>query len=195
METLSKSAVKIWRIGNKIFLDWKPLLFQPRRESPYTTEAQRGHWPFLLFCFLFFTFQFFGFSFYQFWFLFLTFVILLHSFDVMLMVITHARRIHCPDIFVRQHFSTGDGWHNLFTMPDQLFSYHWRKRRIAISAQKRFIQGRLMLRLSHILVGLKLNFTDWKPAKNTFHSNISDIYANVGEFSERCRKWETSHCK
>ena len=99
------------------------------------------------------------------------------------------------DIFVRQHFSTGDGWHNLFTMPDQLFSYHWRKRRIAISSQKRSIQGRLMLRLSHILVGLKLNFTDWEPAKNAFHSNISDIYANVGKFSERCRKWETSHCK
>ena len=26
-----------------------------------------------------------------------------------------------------------------------------------------------MLRLNPILVGLKLNFRDWKPAKNTFH--------------------------
>ena len=36
----------------------------PRQEVD--TEAQRGHRPFLFFCFLFFTFQFFSFSFYQF---------------------------------------------------------------------------------------------------------------------------------
>ena len=33
METLSKSAVKIWRIGKKIFLHWKLFLFQPSGES------------------------------------------------------------------------------------------------------------------------------------------------------------------
>ena len=33
METLSKSAVKIWRIGKKIFLDWKLFLFQPSGAS------------------------------------------------------------------------------------------------------------------------------------------------------------------
>lgn len=45
-----------------------------------------------------------------------------------------------------------------------------------------------MFRLSHVSVGLKLNFGDWKLAKNTFHWYISDIYANDGEFSERFRK-------
>ena len=38
------------------------------------------------------------------------------------------------------------------------------------------------------LVGLKLDFRDWKPVKNTFHWNISGTYANVGKFSESFRK-------
>lgn len=52
-----------------------------------------------------------------------------------------------------------------------------------------------MIRLSNILAGLKLNFRDWKPAKNTSHWNISGMYANVEKFSERFRNWEKSRYK
>ena len=45
-----------------------------------------------------------------------------------------------------------------------------------------------MLCLSHILVVLEMSFRDWKPAKNTFTWNISDIYANIEKFSDRFRK-------
>ena len=38
------------------------------------------------------------------------------------------------------------------------------------------------------LVGLKVNFRDWKPVKNTFHWNILGTYAYVGKFSESFKK-------
>ena len=67
------------------------------------------------------------------------------------------------------------------------------KKWIAISMQK------CSIHLSHLLVGLKLNFRDWKPTKNTFHWNILDIYATchpppvekcyhfLNNFGENCK--------